>query len=287
LIIVKIIGGLGNQIFQYAYAKSLQQKGYIVKLDISSFKKYKLHGGYFLDRYLIDIGIASQEELRRYGDQGFFSVLRKKIRFVNSKSLVEESFFFNNELMFPRDNSYIEGYFQSERYFQEIRSVILLQISLKKKLSEYSSQIESQIKKCKISCSIHIRRGDYLTDNTTNKVHGVLGLDYYKRATKLLENKGISPQYYVFSDDIKWAEDNLDIKNLIFIKSPKQRVPNEDIYLMSLCNHNIIANSTFSWWGAWLNQNRDKVVISPLQWFLDDGMNKDTFDLIPPVWLRI
>lgn len=286
MIIVKIVGGLGNQIFQYAYAKSLQQRGYKVKIDISAFETYKLHGGYFIDRYLIDIEPATPGELRRYGALGIISKLRKKFGFKNNRLVEEETFFFDDRLMFPEDDTYIQGYFQSEKYFLKVREVILSQISLKNSLSTYGAGVQKEISMCKISCSIHIRRGDYLTNSATNKVHGVLDMEYYKKSIELLEKRfSNNIQYFVFSDDIEWVVDNLNIKNSIFIASDQGRCPNEDIFLMSLCDHNIIANSSFSWWGAWLNQNLEKIVISPEKWFNDASLSAK--DLLPKEWIHL
>ena len=288
MIVVKIIGGLGNQLFQYSYAKSLQQKGYKVKIDISAFETYKLHGGYFIDRYLIDIELATPGELRRFGVLGVASKLKKQFGFKNNRLTGEEFFFFDDRLMSPEDDTYIQGYFQSEKYFLEIREVILSQISLKNSLSTYNAGIQKEISMCKISCSIHMRRGDYLTNSVANKVHGVLDIEYYKESIELLENKfSDNIWYFIFSDDMEWVVDNLHIKNSTFVDSDQDSCPNEDIFLMSLCDHNIIANSSFSWWGAWLNNNGKKVVISPKQWFMDKKMNDNTFDLIPSIWIRV
>ena len=288
MIVVKIIGGLGNQLFQYSYAKSLQQKGYKVKIDISAFKSYKLHGGYFLDGYLIDIEEATVRDLSLYRAPNIITKLKRKIGHENINFIEEDVFFFSENLLLPKDDSYIEGYFQSEKYFLEIREVILSQISLKNSLSTYNAGIQKEISMCKISCSIHMRRGDYLTNSVANKVHGVLDIEYYKESIELLENKfSDNIWYFIFSDDMEWVVDNLHIKNSTFVDSDQDSCPNEDIFLMSLCDHNIIANSSFSWWGAWLNNNGKKVVISPKQWFMDKKMNDNTFDLIPSIWIRV
>ena len=179
MIIVKILGGLGNQIFQYSYAKSLQQKGYKVKIDISAFKNYKL-SDYFLDRYLIDIERATEEDLSLYNSSNIITKLKRKIGLASQNLIKEPNFSFSNKLLSPKDNSYIQGYFQSEKYFFKIRDTISSQISLKNSLSAYGVNIQKKISACNISCSIHIRRGDYVTSKATNKVHGVLNMNYYK-----------------------------------------------------------------------------------------------------------
>ena len=288
MIVVKIIGGLGNQLFQYSYAKSLQQKGYKVKIDISAFKSYKLHGGYFLDGYLIDIEEATVRDLSLYRAPNIITKLKRKIGLENINFIEEDVFFFSENLLLPKDDSYIEGYFQSEKYFLVIRDVILKQISLKKNLSAYGVSIQKKISACNVSCSIHIRRGDYLTNAATNKLHGVLNLDYYRSSIELLEKRfSNNIQYFIFSDDIEWAADNLKINNSTLIENDLSRDPNEDIYLMSLCSHNIIANSSFSWWGAWLNKNLHKNVFAPKAWVLENKINELTFHLIPNNWTRV
>jgi hypothetical protein len=136
-----------------------------------------------------------------------------------------------------------------------------------KKISENSSKVAMQIFTAKNSCSLHIRRGDYISDEKANNVHGTCGLEYYKKAIKHINSQFENVQYFIFSDDISWTKENLLIENAIYVHN--NSIPHEDIYLMSLCNHNITANSSFSWWGAWLNKNQNKTVIAPKKWFVD------------------
>ena len=211
----------------------------------------------------------------------------KKLGFSLTGEIEEKDFFYDQSLLQPKDNNCIYGNFQSEKYFINIRNILIKEFTLKRNISDYGKIVKDEINKSSCSCSLHIRRGDYLTNSVVNKVHGVLGLDYYKKAIKLLEEKQGDVQYFIFSDDIQWAKENLNIEKSFFVDDQKERTPNEDVYLMSLCNHNIIANSTFSWWGAWLNDNDKKVVISPKQWFMDKKINNNTFDLIPSIWIRV
>jgi len=253
MIIVRILGGLGNQLFQYAYAKSLADKGYHVKIDISAFKNYKLHGGYHLDQFKIDLETSSSTE--NFFTKYFFNFPKK-----------EKTLLFQKAFLTPFRYKYIKGYFQNEKYFEDIRPILLKQIMLKKQLSSSTIQYLEEITIKKSTCSLHIRRGDYILDKKSNQVHGVCDLNYYKEAIKLMREKCDEVHFFVFSDDISWVKKNLKIKNTVYIDH--KVIPHEDLHLMSLCKHNITANSSFSWWAAWLNQNKNKIIIAPKQWFV-------------------
>lgn len=253
MIIVRILGGLGNQLFQYAYAKSLAEKGFDVKIDISGFKKYTLHGGYQLDQYKIDLQPATV--LESWITKYFFNFPKK-----------EKTLLFQKKFLKPIRNRYIKGYFQTEKYFEDIRPILLKQFVVKKQLASSTIEYLEQITIKKNTCAVHIRRGDYILDKKANQIHGICDLDYYKKAIKLMREKCGEVDFFVFSDDIPWVKKNLKIKNAVYVEH--QVIPHEDLHLMSLCKHNITANSSFSWWAAWLNQNQHKIVIAPKQWFV-------------------
>ncbi|MBU3010021.1 alpha-1,2-fucosyltransferase [Polaribacter vadi] len=254
MIIVRIVGGLGNQMFQYAYAKSLQQKGFDVQIDISKFKTYKLHGGYQLDKYNIDLEIADT-----------FTTFLGKIKI--KKNVREKSLLFDENLFSLNGNEYVKGYYQTEKYFKYIRSILINQFVIQQKLSESTLVYANEIFKFSNSCAVHIRRGDYISDKKANNIHGTCDLDYYHKAIDIIKEKHKNAHFFVFSDDIAWTKENLNIENSTYINN--KTIPHEDLYLMSLCKNNITANSSFSWWGAWLNQNENKTVISPKKWFND------------------
>ncbi|QCD45350.1 alpha-1,2-fucosyltransferase [Campylobacter mucosalis] len=281
MIIVKIVGGLGNQMFCYAYAKMLSISGYNVKIDTSVYKTYKLHGGYQLDKYNIDLDTLSGDKNTKFYSNGVVFKILKKFGLLKIKR--EESLLFDESFKTPNDKVYIEGYFQSEKYFCDIKDILLNQFVLKTTLSNYAISIKDKI--TQNSCSIHIRRGDYLLGKNIN-YHGVCDLKYYQDATDFLEQKCGDLTYFIFSDDIEWAKGNLKLNNAFYVDS-SDRLPHEDIYLMSLCQNNIIANSTFSWWGAYLNQNQNKIVIAPKIWFSNAKLQSQTSDLIPNEWIRV
>lgn len=258
-----------------------------MKIDISAFKNFKLFD-YFLDRYLIDIERETEENLSLYKSSNIIAKLKRKIGLTNQNLIKETIFFFSNKLLSPKNNSYIQSYFQNEKYFFKIRDTILSQISLKNSLSAYGVNIQKKISACNISCSIHIRRGDYVTTRATNKVHGVLNMNYYKNSIKLLEKRfSKNIHFFLFSDDIKWVVNNLKIKNCTFVLNELNKDPNEDIFLMSLCDHNITANSTFSCWGAWLNTNPEKMVMSPQRWFLNKKFQRESVNISCDGWVKI
>lgn len=287
MIIVKIMGGLGNQMFQYAYAKALQEKGCDVKIDISTFETYKLHGGYQLDKYNTNINIASKFEIGQFYKNDFLSKILYKINLISRNITYVKSLRYDNNLFNLEDKTLIEGYFQSEKFFLDIREDLVAHFRIKNTLSDYGNKIKNKIDVSKNSCSLHIRRGDYVRNNDANKVHGTCDLDYYENAMKKVETIDEDINYFVFSDDIDWVKKNLKIPNVIYVESVEKRIPHEDIYLMSLCQHNIIANSSFSWWGAWLNKYVDKIVIAPKRWFLDEKLFKESDDIVCESWIKI
>jgi hypothetical protein len=286
MVIVKIVGGLGNQMFCYAYAKALEKKGYKVKIDISAYKTYALHGGYQLDKYNVNLEISTQEENKNFYKNDFLTKVLRKIGFDNSKILKEKSLFFDINFLDMEDNNYVSGYFQSEKYFMDIENLLLEQFAIKEEISSYGKELEKSIINLKNSCSIHVRRGDYL-EGKNSSIHGLLNLNYYKKSIDHIKNKDININFFIFSDEIDWVKENFKIDNAIYVESKGEKLPHEDIYLMSLCKNNIIANSSFSWWGAWLNQDEDKVVIAPKKWFSDENMLDQSKDIVPDNWLKI
>lgn len=287
MIITKIIGGLGNQMFQYAYAKCLQQKKYDVSLDTSGFETYKLHGGYQLDRYAIDLFPSAKEQNNKFYNDSIWYKILTKVGMNHPRFIKEKSLLFDETFLKIEDDVYIDGYFQCEKYFVDIRDILLKQFTMTENKSNYTMIIEQQILSLKRSCSLHVRRGDYVSNQKALKVHGLCDINYYKKAINILNDRFGDITYFIFSDDIGWVKENLKIENAIYVETQEKRIPHEDIYLMSLCNHNIIANSSFSWWGAWLNQNEEKIVIAPKRWFANDRMQEQAKDIIPQSWIKI
>lgn len=288
MVIVKIIGGLGNQMFTYAYAKALNLRGYEVKIDISGYDTYALDScergrRYMLDQYDIDLKISSEEENNKHYKKNLFFRFINKIKNTNKNILQEKSLRFDKSFLSVNDGFYINGYFQSEKYFLDIKDILYKQFSLKNNTNNLVKEYENEILKSKSSCSLHVRRGDFTNAQNIN-IHGVCTKQYYQNAMKLINNNDVC--YFVFSDDISWVKQNLNIKNAIYVSDQNINAC-DDMYLMSKCEHNIIANSSFSWWGAWLNQNKNKLVIAPKVWFKDEKLQAQSCDIVCDSWMKI
>lgn len=286
MIISKIEGGLGNQMFQYAAARALSIKtGSQIKLDLSWFDQYQLHNGYELDKFNIKATIATQDEIKSLaGNQSSFSKAINKILGVKSKHyILEPDFTYYSRFKTLVPPVYLHGYWQSYKYFEEFSYDIRSDLTPILELSKESQNVAEKIRDIE-SVSIHIRRGDYVTNKQINNVHGVLGLDYYHNAINFLINKLEAPTFLIFSDDPQWVKDNVKLKfPTLYINHNYGDKSFEDMQLMSLCKHNVIANSSFSWWGAWLNRNPEKTVITPKNWFASE---KSIKDLIQDSWLK-
>jgi hypothetical protein len=289
MIIVKLKGGLGNQLFQYAMARRVaHSNNTILKLDIESglgviegatTRYYGLHS------FNITENFASAEEIGKLKKGRIYNLLIEEFKPYHWRSYVKErQFNFNPEILKISDNTYIEGYWQSEKYFNNIESKIRKEITLKVSMADKYRELMDSIAKTD-SISIHIRRGDYITDKRSNRVIGNCPLDYYYAAVEKISLSIASPHFFVFSDDIKWAEENLKGQYPLTFVSDSQNNDYEELILMSKCKHQIIANSSFSWWGAWLNNNPSKIVVAPKKWFNNPYIN--TNDLIPEPWIKI
>ncbi len=304
MIIVDIIGGLGNQMFQYAFAYAVSKtNNATVKLDVSSYQNQTFRK-YELGLFNINLELAREKGLHKrklHKRNSLFQKLRRRILLLGLyykellglyyKELLglyykEPHHHFDEKALRVKDNVHFNGYWQSEKYFKAYRSELLKQFTLKKEIQPATQKYKRNIIETE-SISLHIRRGDYLTNRKPNREFGVCNLDYYKNAVLSIKQQANNPVFFVFSDDMIWAKDNLDfIDDITFVELKETASAHEEMHLMSLCKHHIIANSTFSWWGAWLNQNPDKMVIAPQKWF-NNYPSKDTRDLIPGDWIRL
>jgi len=296
MVTTKILGGLGNQMFQYAAARALALKlNCDVRLDITAYKTYQMHNGFELCKYALDQHTLKLDALT--GDaqnqsigQSQFSFgrlkrfLARKTNAIKPNFFVEKDFSFDSALFDQSLPVTIEGYWQSYKYFSDVREQILKDFRLLQSPTSLNEILAKKISKSN-SVSIHIRRGDYVSNANANSYHGICGSEYYQNAINKIEAKVSNPSYFIFSDDIEWCRLNLNVPgDSTFIGHNRGDQSHFDMHLMSLCKHNIIANSSFSWWGAWLNANLNKCVIAPKQWF---AVDKNTADLLPLDWVRI
>ena len=292
MIIVKIIGGLGNQLFQYSLGRNLAEKyDTNLKLDISEFGTYKLHK-YSLNAYNIIEDFATSEEIKSLAVEEYASVvkyIRKKLGkslWKKAKSYKEEQrFYFDQQVLNFGNNVYLEGYWQCERYFKDIEDIIRKELTLKVPLEDRNKEVLSLIRKVN-SVSLHIRRGDYVSNPETNSVLGACSLEYYRHCIEHIASNVENPHFFLFSDDINWTREKLEINHPATVVDGNSADANYvDLYLMSNCKHNIIANSSFSWWGAWLNNNANKIIIAPTTWFVNSPLTPK--DIIPENWLKL
>ncbi len=279
MVIVKLQGGLGNQMFQYAAGRAASLRVETeLKLDVSSFQEYKLRK-YSLQNFKIKADFALSEETREA--KGNF------LKNLVSPSWIKEEPFspWNSKLLSLKDNAYLDGYWQSEKYFKDKEENIRQEFSLKKPFQAEAGKISAQMEATENPVSIHVRRGDYVSKKHLNEIFGVCHPEYYEKAVAFVAGKTSHPVFFIFSDDIAWVKENLKIQFPAVFVSKSEIEDFEELALMSECRHNIIANSTFSWWGAWLNRNPEKIVIAPKKWFNHPSLN--TKDLIPEGWVKI
>jgi len=262
-------------------------QGFEVKLDLSAFDTYKLHNGFELESVFLlpEMICATQKEVAKYSDQStsFFSRVRRKVKGLK-KTHVKEYFYFNIQLNKMND-FYLDGYWQSDIYFQDVSEEIRSDFRFKSSLVGNNINIIEKIKMSN-SVGVHIRRGDYITNpNAFNEYGRICDKEYYIKAIESIKLQVDSPHFFVFSNDIDWVKENIDFSSKVdFINWNLGAESYIDMELMSLCKHNIIANSSFSWWGAWLNKNKNKIVLAPSRWKASNDINKKR---IPDEWQTV
>jgi len=292
MLINKLKGGLGNQMFQYATGFALAQKNNTVqKIDITTFDNASrdTRRKFGLNVFKITSPVALSEEIKKVRNQ--YGPIPKFLSLINQKVFKQYYTDFHPEFLNKiseklnhKKDVYIDGNFQSEKNFTEFAPLICQEFTFKKEFfDDHVKQLAEVIQK-ENSVSIHIRRGDYVYDKKTNKYHGVCLIEYYEKAIKLIKEKISNPVFYIFTDDDKWVTENFKIIPYINV-SQKHLKDHEEMFLMSQCQHNIVANSSFSWWGAWLNKNSAKIVIAPRKW-VNKKPNPHP-NIIPETWLKI
>jgi len=278
--------------FQYAAGRSLSLRlNEPLFLDLNGFPDYHLHHGFELSYvFKCHADEAGEEQVREVlgwrGSRKMRSLLLKtQLKWMRSSYFVTEPHFhYWSGFKDIRDSCYLSGYWQSEKYFESVSEVIRADFVFRHALEGKNLALAQQMKGCN-AVSLHVRRGDYVSDVKTNSTHGVCSLDYYRDAVKHMMEHVSLPHFFIFSDDIAWCREHLGLKDhCSYIDHNTGHDSYRDMQLMSLCHHHIIANSSFSWWGAWLNPSGDKIVIAPKQWFVS-GFNSS--DLIPSAWLRL
>lgn len=295
MIIIQLTGGLGNQMFQYALGLrlSLIHKTPLL-LDVTSFgwdslRRYELAEVFDVTEEFADV--KTIETCRARHRYHFMARVKRKIRggefpYYLHPKVNEPSFRFDPNMLKISDNTYVSGHFQSELYFQDIADRVRHRFHFIREPNEYYLGTLQRLQG-KETVSVHIRRGDYVLNPETAMFHGSCLSDYYNSAMQWMREKVSNPVFVFISDDIAWTKQEFaHIADAVFIEN-NQGSAYEDMRMMSLCRHNIIANSSFSWWGAWLNANSQKQVVAPLKWFANPVMQGQTESIYPISWKKV
>lgn len=292
-IITQLQGGLGNQLFQYATARALSlQKKASLLLDCDWYSKlYRdvTPRDLLLTEFnTVGTTIAISPEIEK---PNWLRRISQKFWPLNPFIFAEKSPYqfdpsLNQSPAFQQQNLYLMGYWQSFKYFESIKSILHTELTSLMPLSQHYQTYFEKIEATH-STMVHVRRGDYISLGTANSVHGTTTLDYYLRGMNLQINKNEDTQFFVFSDDLDWAKKNLaHQERLIFIESLNTKdAVIQELELMKHCKNHLIANSSLSWWGAWLRKNSEGIVICPKNWTNNLTMNWD--DLLPSTWMRL
>ena len=294
MIITRLRGGLGNQLFQYACGRaiSLRTKN-LMKLDVTGYirasaQSTETRRNYSLSYFAIDEHVATDDEIRQLKYP--FGIVSKGWRFFKIKILRQFNVGFNAHQMqrlTRTKNLYLDGFWQSEKFFEDHADTIRKEIRLKKPMCPAAADVAGLIEKNKNTgiknISIHVRRGDVQIGGDGNDYYGICTPAYYAKAFACAA--ATNAHVFVFSDEPEWVRANITIPYPATFVSGKNISDCEELILMSMCSTNIIANSTFSWWGAWLNANHDKIVIAPKEWAVRG--KKQHIDTVPPTWIRL
>lgn len=292
VIIVQIIGGLGNQMFQYAFGRRLADGlGVPLKLDITSFRTYDKRR-YELDGLRIEEDFASDREIevalrgrltrvRSLAGRVFPSLASGPGRLVR-----QQGFTFDPSMLTLRDGAYLEGYWQSERYFDAVADRLRGEFVPRTRPAGSAAKMAEQMQHGN-SVSLHVRRGDYVSEPSVSAMHLVCDEAYYAGCVDYLAPRLVDPHFYVFSDEPAWARVNLKIPfPTTIVADHCDTTEIEDMWLMTQCRHHVIANSSFSWWGAWLDSRPSKVVLMPQRWFRDRE-SEFSVDIRSPGWVAL
>lgn len=287
-VIVGLSGGLGNQLFQYASAKALSLRLNLpLKLDLTWFlcnpsrayelDKYSLTEELFFDKlcWSLKLGYVKNKIFRKFSEF-----------YLGKPVFRERNFDFNQRFTSLNRSVYMEGYWQSHLYFSSYKDSILKSITFKDAMPRFVLDVLREIRAKKNSVCVHVRRGDYINAAKNVQIYASCPIDYYINAVNLLNQELKDIHCFIFSDEIDWARQNISLNascTFVDVNSPSQ--PSLELELMRNCQHFIIANSSFSWWAAWLGSYEKKKVIAPKNWFLDQL--KVTDHLIPPTWTVI
>lgn len=276
--LIKMIGGLGNQMFIYAFYLQMRKRFPSTRIDLSDMRHYHAHNGYELDRVF---GISDREfciakPLKKVLEFLFFKVILER------KQNLETMEAFTKSYAYPF--LYFKGFYQSERFFKDVEGEVRQAFAFDlNKANAESQTLARQIQENPYAVSLHVRRGDYMEPKFYKRYGTVCSQAYFQRAVEMMLAQVPQAHFYIFSDDVEWVQQNLRLPRATVVSCNRGADSWQDMMLMSLCRHNIICNSTFSWWGAWLNANPEKRVIAPSRWLADVDMPY----IIPETWIKV
>lgn len=281
---VRLLGGLGNQMFQYAAGRALAERhGAKLRLD-PSYIGFEAHRSFALDTLRIDAAVSRRRRVPMWVfDHERLDHAIVRLRF-GARVIPELTHAYDETFEHAPANAYLLGYRQAERYFMPIAG-LLREHFRPREMSLAALAAAERIAAAPGSVAVHVRRGDYVENLSTNHLFGVLGPSYYERAASIIEGRtGESERtYFVFSDDVEWCRANLRLPaEPQFVSG--ETAAHEDLELMRMCRHNIIANSSFSWWGAWLGETAESIVVAPETWFIN--YPGDLSEQVPARWSR-
>ena len=279
--VVELFGGMGNQMFQYALFLKLKHLGVDVKFDISEYDKEDKLRKYSLDVF----NINKENDSTIEGETLLFKIANRlqKNGLIFDEMVGDRVGHYRPEVFQQSKYTRIRGYWQNEKYFSDVSNLVRCTYSFdEKKINNKNIELGNLMSSVD-SVSVHIRRGDYLDEVNQRIYGGICDEKYYKKAISQIKSLVPEAVLYVFSDDLEWVKENIIRDDMTLIDWNKEDDSWQDMYLMSRCKHHIIANSTFSWWGAWLGDNDDKIVISPNKWFA----NRESTEIICDDWIRI
>lgn len=292
IVAIRLLGGLGNQMFQYAAALGVaKRQGRMLRLDVSAFEAYKIWP-YQLTCLRVPQDLYTGVPLAGPSSASFAARLVRRLKggYFFRESVYREPHFHFDPAFFSLagEEILLDGYFQSPRYFEGVEELLRERFQPKASLTDTAAYWAAKIGASPCSISLHVRRGDYL-HAAASAVHVALDRSYYDRAVALIQDLvGPEAEFFLFSDDTDFvAEAFADLPHAHVVRSDPL-APWEDMFLMARCRHNIIANSSYSWWGAWLNTNEGKRVIAPARWFTPDKLAAcNVLDLYPDDWILL
>ena len=297
MIVVKLQGGLGNQMFQYALGRELQRRnGGELALDLTLlldrfprrnaiFREYNLDIFPIKPRFTLLSQLARRLPIPLLYLRGAAALVRLQ-NWMGFQKHIQGAVEFRKEVLEERGNIYLDGHWQSPKYFGGSEEILRREFQVKEPLSPAGERVAVQMASTDSIC-VNVRRTDYVTIQTSIDVHGFVGREYYDRGIEKIAPWLKNPHIFVTTDDLEWCRANLRFKypTTILGLEHKGYKFGEELVLMSRCKHFLIPNSTFAWWAAWLSPSQDKIVVCPKDWFRESKI--DSSDLIPPPWIRI